>query len=122
MHGTLAVLGCLVCAYQTYRLTSGLTVSVWITLVIWIALGAVWFAIRYPTVRRLHTAREAAAATVTDSRRTITGTTEEESTASRWGSTRFRRSPPPMHRPWPTTGILSTATTDQPNTRQESTQ
>jgi Amino acid transporters len=75
----LTVLGCGVCAYQTYLLTQGLTPDVWITLLIWLGLGAVWFAIRYPTVKRLMAARADQVATITDSQRTISGTTRDES-------------------------------------------
>lgn len=73
------ILGSAVCAYQTYLLTQGLIPAVWITLLIWIAVGAIWFVIRYPLVKRLTAARALQAATITDSLRTISGTTTEES-------------------------------------------
>lgn len=57
---TLTILGTAVCLYQTYLLTQGLTAGVWMALLVWIAVGVVWFFIRYPKVKRVQAARAAA--------------------------------------------------------------
>ena len=46
------IVGTAVCCYQTYLLTKGLEASVYVALGIWLGVGALWFAIRYPHVRR----------------------------------------------------------------------
>jgi len=51
------ILGSAVCLYQTSLLVQGLDAAVWITLLVWIALGVVWFFIRYPHVKRTLAAR-----------------------------------------------------------------
>lgn len=51
------IAGCAVCLYQAYLLIKGLTTPVLITLAIWVAVGVIWFLIRYPHVKETLAAR-----------------------------------------------------------------
>lgn len=57
VHWAFTIVGTGVCGYQTYLLTRGLSNSVYVALVTWLAIGAVWFVIRYPHVKRTMAAR-----------------------------------------------------------------
>jgi basic amino acid/polyamine antiporter, APA family len=56
-HWTLTVLGIAVLLYQVYLLQQNLTPAVWIAVGVWLVVGAIWCAVRYPHVRRLQQAR-----------------------------------------------------------------
>jgi APA family basic amino acid/polyamine antiporter len=57
LQWVLTILGAAVCLYQTYVLAQSLTPAVLITLGVWIALGVIWFFIRYPKVKQILAAR-----------------------------------------------------------------
>lgn len=55
------IVGTAVCCYQTYLLVQGLTVSVYVAMTVWLGIGVVWCALRYPVVKRTLAAQRAGA-------------------------------------------------------------
>jgi len=66
VHKTLAVAGIMICLYQTYLLTNGLSPQVFTALGIWIGVAVIYFFIRYPYVKRLRQARLSASLNTLD--------------------------------------------------------